>query len=88
MAVPAIGVITGAGTIGPTGTLDFRMVADLQGRVAEGLTQRTARGGGNGVVFSIQGTTSDPKFVPDVKSMTGGAVQNAVSEKTGATGGG
>jgi len=89
VSVPAIGVITGAGTISPTGALDFRMLADLQGGVAGGLTQRAGRE--NGIPFSIQGTTSDPKFVPDVGAIAGGAargaVQNAVSGKTGAAGG-
>ena len=91
VTVPAIGVITGAGTISPAGALDFQMLADLQGGVAEGLTQRAGRGGGNGIPFSVQGTTSDPKFVPDVKSMVGsaasGAVRNAVSGKTSEAGG-
>jgi hypothetical protein len=38
------------------------------------------------VAFTIQGTTADPKFVPDVGSVAGnaakGAVQSAVSGKT------
>jgi len=92
VTIPTIGIITGAGSIGATGALDFRMVADLQGGAAGGLVQRAGRGGGNGVAFSIQGTTSDPKFVPDVKSIAGsaasGAVQNAVSGKTGSSAGG
>jgi len=92
VTIPTIGIITGAGSIGATGALDFRMVADLQGGAAGGLVQRAGRGGGNGVAFSIQGTTSDPKFVPDVKSIAGsaasGAVQNAVSGKTGSSTGG
>lgn len=91
VTVPAIGVITGAGVISPSGALDFKMVADLQGGMAGGLTQRTGRENANGIPFSIQGTTSDPKFVPDMAGMAGsaarGAVRNAVSEKTGAAGG-
>jgi AsmA protein len=36
------------------------------------------------IPFLIQGTTSDPKFVPDVKGMAGGLLQNALSgNKTG-----
>jgi len=88
VTVPAIGVITGAGTVSATGSLDFQMVADLQR--AGGLADRAGRGNGGGIPFSIQGTTSDPKFVPDVSGMAGsaarGAVQNAVSGKTGAAG--
>lgn len=92
VTVPAIGVITGAGTISPTGALAFRMIADLQG-VAGGLTERVGRNNASrgGIPFSIQGTTSDPKFVPDVAGVAGsvarGAVQNAVSEKSSGLGG-
>ena len=31
------------------------------------------------IPFLIQGTTSDPKFVPDVKGIAGGLLQNAIS---------
>jgi AsmA protein len=90
VTVPALGVITGAGTISPAGALDFRMLAELQGGVAGGLAQRTGRANANGIPFSIQGTTSDPKFVPDVGAIAGGAargaIQNAVPGKTGAAG--
>jgi len=91
VTVPAIGVITGAGTVSPSGALDFRMTANLQGGVAGGVTQRAGLGGGNGngIPFSIQGTTSNPSFVPDVGSIAAGAakgaLQNAVSGKTGTT---
>jgi AsmA protein len=91
LTVPSIGVITGAGTVSPAGALDFRMLANLQGGVAGGLTQRAGLGGrtGEGIPFSVQGTTSNPKFVPDVAGVAGsvakGALQNAVSAKTGAT---
>jgi AsmA protein len=91
VTIPALGVITGAGTISATGALDFRMLADLQGGGAGVLTQRAGRENANGIPFSIQGTTSDPKFVPDVGSIAGsaarGAVQKAVSGETGAAAG-
>jgi len=91
VTVPALGVVTGAGTISPGGALDFRMVADLQGGMAGGLTQRGGKATANGIPFSIQGTASDPKFLPDVKGMAGsaatGALQNAVSGKSGGAGG-
>jgi AsmA protein len=35
------------------------------------------------IPFLIQGTTSDPKFLPDVKGMAGGLMQNALGGKTG-----
>ena len=78
VTVPAIGVITGAGTISPNGALDFRMLAELQSGVAGGLAQRAGRENANGIPFSIQGNTSDPKFVPDVGSIAGSAARGAV----------
>jgi AsmA protein len=40
-----------------------------------------------GIPFKIQGTTSNPTFVPDVGGMAGsaakGAIQKSVTEKTG-----
>ena len=88
LAIPSLGVVTGAGTISPAGALDFRMLADLQTERGEARAQRTGRGGDRGgVSFMIQGTTASPKFVPDVASVAGnaakGAVQSAVSGKTG-----
>ncbi len=63
----------------PAGALHFKMLADLQGGLAGGLTQMaglgTAKGG---VPFSIAGTTSKPEFVPDVKAMAGGLAGSAV----------
>jgi len=90
LTVPAIGAITGAGTVSPAGALDFKMTAKLSGGVAGGLTKVAGVGGGNGgsVPFSIKGTTSQPTFVPDVagvaEGLAGGALGNAVG-KTGAT---
>jgi len=90
LTVPAIGVITGAGTVSPAGALDFKMLANLSGGVAGGVTKVASVGGGsNGIPFSIQGTTSNPSFVPDLAGVAGsvakGAVQNAVSGKGGVT---
>jgi AsmA protein len=88
LTVPAIGVITGAGAIDPSGTLNFKMLANLQGGMATGLTQKVGFGGGGGssaIPFSIQGTTSNPKFVPDVSGI---ATSMATSALKGALSGG
>ena len=81
LTVPAIGVITGAGTVSPIGALNFKMLADLKGGVAGGLTQMASAG--KGIPFSITGTTSKPEFMPDVKGLAtglaGGAIQGALS---------
>ncbi len=92
LTVPAIGVITGAGTVSPSGALDFKMSANLQGGMAGGITQRVGMGGGgNAIPFSIEGTTSNPKFVPNMTGVATGvatsAIQGAVSGKTGGVGG-
>jgi AsmA protein len=88
VTIPSLGVVTGAGTISPNGALDFSMIADLQTNKSEARAERTGRGGDRGgVSFRIQGTTSNPSFVPDVGSLAGnvarGAIQRSVSEKTG-----
>ncbi len=70
--IPALGVVTGSGTISPQNALDYKMAAKLSGSVVGGLTQLAGIGNKNGSIpFFIQGTTSDPKFVPDVKGMLG-----------------
>jgi AsmA protein len=55
--VPAIGVVTGAGTVSPTNELAFKLNAAV---------------GGLGIPITVGGTTADPKFVPDVKGMATG----------------
>jgi len=69
--IPSLGVVTGSGTISPQNALDYHMQAKMSGGVAGGLSQLAGLGNskGGGIPFFIQGTTSDPKFVPDVKGM-------------------
>ncbi|HYU45472.1 MAG TPA: AsmA family protein [Terriglobales bacterium] len=73
LVVPAIGELTGTGTISPSGALAFKMSANLSGGAVTGLTQMAGLGGkGTGAIpFAIQGTTSNPSFVPDLKGMAG-----------------
>ena len=83
--VPAIGVITGAGTVSPEGALAFKMLANLSGGMVGGVNKVASVGSGKGgIPFAIEGTTSDPKFVPDVGGVAGslatGAAKGAVSE--------
>lgn len=91
VTIPSLGVVTGAGTISPNGALDFQMIAELQGNKAGALSAATGRGGGGGgggVPFKIQGTTSNPSFVPDVGGMAASAAKGAIQQSvSGVTGG-
>ena len=60
LTVPSIGVMTGAGTVSPANELAFKMNANV---------------GGMGIPFTIDGTTSDPKFTPDVRGMATGLLK-------------
>ena len=80
-SVPALGNLTGAGTIDSKNNLDFKMIATLTNAAAgtaspvssaaDILGKITGGGGAGGkggtsIPFQIQGTASDPKFIPDV----------------------
>lgn len=70
LVVPSIGTVTGNGTVSPQDALDYKMQAALSGTAVSGLSQMAGLSGkGATVPFFIQGTASDPKFVPDVKGM-------------------
>jgi AsmA protein len=89
MVIPNLGQISGNGTISaPSNALNFKMVANLSGaggvlNVAGGLSG----GDHSGIPFTIQGTTSDPKFVPDVGGMAGSMAGTARSQVGNVLGG-
>jgi AsmA protein len=86
VAVPALGTLTGAGTVSPEGALDFRLLANLSGGAAGGVAQVAGLGrgkSGGGIPFAIEGTTANPKFRPDVKGMAGSAAQDAIGGALG-----
>ncbi len=64
--VPSIGDMTGDGTVSPSDQLAFKMTATV---------------GGLGIPFAVEGTTSNPKFVPNVKGMATGLLKNAIGGK-------
>jgi AsmA protein len=77
--LPAMGVITGAGTMSPSGELAFKMLADLHGGAVGGLSKVAGTTSGKGgVPFAIEGTTSNPKFVPDMGGVVGGLAKNEI----------
>ena len=85
LVIPALGTLAGGGTISPNNAIDFKMVANLSGGAVTGLTQMAGLGGkGSGnIPFMIQGTTSDPKFMPDVKGMVGSQLKGLLGGQGG-----
>jgi AsmA protein len=88
--VPTVGNLSGAGTVDAKNNLDFKMVAALTSTLGAagspvsdlgGLLGK-ASGGGSGcksgttVPFLIQGTTADPKFIPDVGGLAAGLLKS------------
>jgi AsmA protein len=89
LTIPALGTVTGSGTISPAGALDYKMSASLSGGAVAGLTQLAGIGGkGGSIPFFIQGTTSDPKFMPDVKGMVGSQLKGGLGGALGGLMGG
>ena len=73
LVIPAIGTLTGSGTVSPQNALDYHMTAALNGAMVSGLSKMAGLSGkGTSIPFFIQGTASDPKFMPDVKGMVTG----------------
>jgi AsmA protein len=74
ISIPSMGTLTGAGIIGTDNGLKFRMVATLHaGSGPLGGIQAVASLGqsNSGFPFRIQGTASNPVFVPDVGGSMG-----------------
>jgi AsmA protein len=99
--LPAMGQLVGAGTIDAKNNLDFKMAATLKSGIANvanptGALSQVLGGGSSGckngvtVPFKIEGTTADPKFVPDVGGVAAGMLKSqmgcAGSTVTGAKG--
>ena len=94
--VPALGNLVGSGNIDSKNNLDFKMAAVVTNALgAPGSPVSTGMGmiskftgggagckGGMTVPFRVQGTTSDPKFVPDV----GGLASEMLKSQLGCTG--
>jgi AsmA protein len=63
LVVPAIGDLSGAGTVSPANDLDFKMSATVH---TSGLL---AVVGNTPIPFTVQGTCADPVFRPDLKAV-------------------
>jgi AsmA protein len=90
--VTQLGTLVGGGTINSKNQLDFKMAATvsdalltaspvaggagaLLGQVMGGGATK-CKGGTTTVPFQIQGTTSDPKFIPDVGGLAAGLLKS------------
>ena len=82
LIVPVIGSLSGSGTIAPNHALDFKMVARLTNSASPlgGIAKLASAGSGqNGIPFKIQGTTSNPSFIPDMSGIAGGLAKGLIS---------
>jgi AsmA protein len=79
LTVPALGSMTGAGTISASHALNFTMRATVQ--IAGGVMSMIGQSGGTTVPFFIQGTSSNPVFRPDVKGIA--AAHSSALERMG-----
>jgi len=77
LIAPALGALTGGGTIDAKGNLDLKMLVKLTGQLASVGSLRQPAGG---LPFRIQGTTANPIFVPDVGRAVGDAVGGLVKD--------
>jgi AsmA protein len=85
VVVAGIGSMTGSGTVSPKQELDYKMVAKLSNTASPlgGIAKLASAGSSSGgVPFKIQGTTSNPSFIPDLAGMTGGLAKGIASAPT------
>jgi AsmA protein len=102
--MPQLGTLVGGGNINAKNQMDFKMAAtltDVLGAAASpvgsaGSILGQVMGGGGAskckssttVPFQIQGTTSDPKFIPDVGGLAAGMLKSQLGCVGGAVPGG
>lgn len=81
MVAPALGDLSGGGTISPAQALDFKMRASLHtGGMALAMIGAKSEAG---IPFTIEGTASNPVFRPDVKAMATQEVHSVGKEVLG-----
>jgi AsmA protein len=84
LVVPSLGTVTGDGTVSPSNALDYKMKASLNGTAVSSASALAGLSGkGASIPFFIQGTASDPKFVPDVKGMLSSGLGNGLGKSLG-----
>jgi AsmA protein len=76
--VTGFGNLAGRGTVSPSNLLDFKMNATVQAA-----TLTSALGNNLSVPFTIQGSSSDPIFRPDVKAIANTQLKEAGTKAVG-----
>lgn len=93
LVINSLGSLTGNGTVSNSGQLNFKMVAQLAGigsalgAANSGLSMITGGGSGGkqsgGIPFMIQGTTSNPVFIPDTSAIAKSVIENGLGNALG-----
>ena len=73
LIVPAVGEVTGAGSISPANELDFKMSAIVH---TSGLLASVSN---KPIPFTVTGSSSDPKFRPDIKAVVKDEIQGVAA---------
>jgi AsmA protein len=73
LLVPALGEMSGAGTVSPANDLDFKMSAQVH------TSGMLAVMGNTPIPFTVQGTCANPVFRPDYKAVAKEAVKSLES---------
>lgn len=83
LVAPSLGTLSGTGKISPAQTLDFTMQAQLKpsGGIGGGLA-RLLKKETLAIPFFVRGTSSDPKFVADVKNTMRGLLDSGPATKS------
>jgi AsmA protein len=82
LIMPALGELSGSGTIAPDQSLDFIMLAKLKPSVGVGsVLTRLTKGSGLILPFFVRGTASDPKFILDANNVAGGLLGSVFTGK-------
>ena len=81
LIAPAIGEITGVGTVSAAHALDFKMRATLH--TSGGVIAVIGQQGDTSVPFLIGGTSSNPIFRPDMKEMTSEKIKSLKDSSIG-----
>jgi AsmA protein len=77
LVIPAIGELSGAGTVSPANALNFKMTAIVH------TSGMLAVVGNTPIPFTVEGTSADPVFRPDLKAIVKEEIKGAVGKAAG-----